>query len=245
MRFLSWNVNGLRSALGKGILGIIKDYDVVMFQEVKSDVVPLDFQFLPYYVYLFPARKRGYSGTMTLSRQAPLSFRYGIGREEFDSEGRVITLEFPDFYVVNAYFPNSGEGLRRLQFKLSFDEAFQEFVGSLRKPLVVCGDFNVAHEEIDIARPEENEDHAGFTREEREWFHKFLLSGFVDTFRMFVKEGGHYSWWSYRTKARERNVGWRIDYCLVSAELAGRVRRANILEDVMGSDHAPITLQLE
>ncbi|WP_149565034.1 exodeoxyribonuclease III [Sulfuracidifex tepidarius] len=244
MKLLSWNVNSLRTAMNKGLLDLVKsqEYDVLMFQEVKTSQVPLDFS--SYKAFLNPAKKKGYSGVMTLTRVEPLSVRTGMGIPEFDDEGRMITCEFDDFYVINVYFPNAGEGLKRLDFKLAFDRAFEEYVTSLPKPSVMCGDFNVAHEEIDIARPKDNVDHAGFTPQEREWFHSFLEKGFVDTYRMFVKGGGHYSWWSYRFHAREKNIGWRIDYCVVSTELKGRVRRADILEKVTGSDHAPVVLEI-
>ncbi|AWR94150.1 exodeoxyribonuclease III [Acidianus brierleyi] len=247
MKLLSWNVNGLRAAIGKGIVNTIKslDYDVLMFQEVRSDSIPLDFQTLPYEIYIFPSKKKGYSGTMTLTRIKPISVKYGIGVEDFDEEGRTITLEFNDFYVINSYFPNAGEGLKRLDFKLRFNSEFEKFVLSLNKPCIICGDFNVAHEEIDIARPKDNVNHAGFTPQEREWMTHFLSLGFVDTFRLFVKEGGHYSWWSYRFHAREKNIGWRIDYCVVSEKLKNRVKRAEILEKIMGSDHAPVILEIE
>ncbi|MCY0861272.1 MAG: exodeoxyribonuclease III [Metallosphaera prunae] len=247
MKILSWNVNGLKAILGKGLLDLVKkqEYDILMFQEVKSSQLPIDFQLLPYRSYLYPAKKKGYSGTLTLTRIEPISAKYGIGDEEFDSEGRVIALEFQKVYVINVYFPNAGEELKRLDFKLRFNQRFHEFVKNLGKPCVICGDFNVAHEEIDIARPKDNVNHAGFTPEERKWFHEFLASGFVDTFRMFVKEGGHYSWWSYRFHAREKNIGWRIDYCVVSKELEKHVKKAEILDKVMGSDHAPVTLELD
>ncbi|AWS00216.1 exodeoxyribonuclease III [Metallosphaera hakonensis JCM 8857 = DSM 7519] len=232
--------------MSKGLIELIKnlEYDVLMLQEVKTSQLPLDFQFLPYKAFLNPSKRKGYSGTLTLSRMEPISVKYGIGAEEFDDEGRVITLEFPSLYVINVYFPNSGEELKRLDFKLKFDQKFQEFVQGLKKPTVICGDFNVAHEEIDIARPKDNVNHAGFTPEERKWFHEFLSTGFIDTFRMFVKDGGHYSWWSYRFHAREKNIGWRIDYCLVSKELEPMVKKAEILEKVLGSDHAPVVLEL-
>ncbi|WP_048057457.1 exodeoxyribonuclease III [Metallosphaera cuprina] len=247
MKILSWNVNSLKSAIAKGLMEIIKseEYDVLMFQEIKTNQLPLDFQSLPYRAYINPSKqKRGYSGTLTLTRIEPISVTYGIGKEEFDVEGRVISTEFKSMFVINVYFPNAGEGLKRLDFKLRFNRAFQEYVASLGKPSVICGDFNVAHEEIDIARPKDNVNHAGFTPEERKWFHEFLLSGFVDTFRLFVKEPGHYSWWSYRFHAREKNIGWRIDYCVVSKELESKVKKAEILEKVMGSDHAPVTVEI-
>ncbi|ARM74868.1 exodeoxyribonuclease III [Acidianus manzaensis] len=247
MKIISWNVNGLKAIINKGFVDIIKEFnaDVLMFQEIKSSTVPLDLQTLGYQIYIFPAKKKGYSGTMTLSRVNPISVKYGIGIDAYDDEGRVITLEFQDFYVINTYFPNAGEELKRLDFKLAFDKDFEKYVLSLNKPCIICGDFNVAHEEIDIARPKDNVNHAGFTPQEREWMTHFLSLGFTDTYRIFVKEGGHYSWWSYRFHAREKNIGWRIDYCVVSKSLEKRVKRADILEKVMGSDHAPILLEID
>ncbi|EZQ11097.1 exodeoxyribonuclease III [Candidatus Acidianus copahuensis] len=247
MRIISWNINGLKAIIGKGFLEFIKETnaDIYLFQEVKSDIVPIDLQFSDYSIYLNPAKKRGYSGTMTLTKIKPISVKYGLGEEQYDSEGRVITAEFEDFYVINVYFPNAGEGLKRLDFKLSFNKAFENYVLSLNKPIIACGDFNVAHEEIDIARPKENIEHAGFTPQEREWFSHFLSLGFIDTFRMFIKEGGHYSWWSYRFHAREKNIGWRIDYCIVSKSLNKKVRKSDILGSIIGSDHAPIILEID
>ncbi|MDT7901720.1 MAG: exodeoxyribonuclease III [Acidianus sp.] len=247
MRLISWNVNGLKAIMSKGFIDIIKSFnaDILMFQEIKTDVIPLDLQSLGYEIYVFPAKRKGYSGTMTMTRIHPISVSYGLGKEEYDSEGRVIILEYPEYYVINTYFPNAGEGLKRLDFKLSFNRDFEKFVTSLKKPCIICGDFNVAHQEIDIARPKDNVNHAGFTPQEREWFSHFLSLGYVDTYRIFVKEGGHYSWWSYRFHAREKNIGWRIDYCVVSESLKSKVIKADILEKVMGSDHAPILLEIQ
>ncbi|AWR96395.1 exodeoxyribonuclease III [Acidianus sulfidivorans JP7] len=246
MRIISWNVNGLKAIMNKGFIDIVKsfDADILMFQEIKTSVVPLDLQSIGYQIFVFPAKKKGYSGTMTLSRINPISVKYGIGVEDFDNEGRTITLEFQDYYVINSYFPNAGEELKRLDFKLEFDKKFEEYVLGLNKPCIICGDFNVAHEEIDIARPKDNVNHAGFTPQERQWFSHFLTLGFIDTYRMFVKEGGHYSWWSYRFHAREKNIGWRIDYCVISKALESRVKKADILEKIQGSDHAPILLEI-
>ncbi|BFH72887.1 exodeoxyribonuclease III [Sulfurisphaera javensis] len=247
MRLISWNVNGLKAIIKKGFIDTIKsfDADILMFQEIKTDKIPEELKDLGYEIIIFPSKVKGYSGTMTMTRVEPLSVILGLGKEEFDNEGRVITLELPEFYVINAYFPNAGGAeLKRLDFKLSFNREFERFVLSLKKPVIACGDFNVAHQEIDIARPKENEGYAGFTKEEREWFSHFLELGFMDTYRLFVKEGGHYSWWSYRFHAREKNIGWRIDYCVVSKELEKRVKKADILEKVMGSDHAPILLEI-
>ncbi len=247
MKILAWNVNGIRSAIGKGLLEVVnsREYDVIMLQEVKSDSVPLGFD-ESYEAYLNASKRKGYSGTLTLTRVKPVSVTYGIGDKKFDEEGRVIVMEFDSYYVINAYFPNSQHGLTRLDYKLEFNSKFKEFVQKLRgkKPLVIGGDFNVAHEEIDIARPKDNENNAGFTRQEREWMTHFLSLGYVDTFRMFVKDGGHYSWWSYRFNARDRNIGWRIDYLIVSSELRESVKKAGIIDSVKGSDHAPVYLEL-
>lgn len=246
MRIVSWNVNGIRSAINKGLLDLVnsRKHDIIMLQEVKSDSVPLGFD-ESYSAYLNPAKRKGYSGTLTLSRVRPLSVSYGIGDSRFDDEGRVIALELERFYVINAYFPNAQHGLTRLDYKLEFNRAFEKYVQGLRKPAVIGGDFNVAHEEIDIARPKDNVNNAGFTQQERDWMTHFLGLGYVDTFRMFVKEGGHYSWWSYRFNARERNIGWRVDYIVVSEQLRPYVRAAGIMDEVRGSDHAPVYVELE
>src|SRR5579875_342225 len=248
MLFLSWNVNGLRSAMNKGLLEVVRsaEYDAVLLQEIKTDAVPLELTALGYECYIYPASRRGYSGTLSLAKTKPLSVSMGIGVREFDEEGRVITLEYPDFYLVNTYFPNAQRGLTRLEYKLKFNGKFEEYAQSLRrkKPLVVCGDFNVAHTELDIARPKDNVNNAGFTKEERDWMTHFLSLGYLDTFRLFVKEGGHYTWWTYRFNAREKNIGWRIYYFVVSEELRSRVVKAGILESVRGSDHAPVFLEL-
>lgn len=245
MKIVAWNVNGIRSALNKGLLDLVnsRKYDVIMLQEVKSDSVPLGFD-ESYTAYLNPSKKRkGYSGTLTLTRVKPLSVSYGMGDSRFDDEGRVIAAEFERYFAVNAYFPNSQHGLTRLDYKLEFNSVFERFLQKLGKPVVVGGDFNVAHEEIDIARPKDNENNAGFTRQEREWMTHFLSLGYVDTFRMFMKEGGHYTWWTYRFNARERNIGWRIDYIIVSEGL--KVKEAGIIYDVRGSDHAPVYAEID
>jgi exodeoxyribonuclease-3 len=245
MKVVAWNVNGIRSAINKGLLDLVnsKKYDVIMLQEVKSDSVPLGFD-ESYTAYLnASSRKKGYSGTLTLTRLKPLSVSYGIGDSRFDGEGRVITAEFEKMYVINAYFPNSQHGLTRLDYKLEFNAAFERFLQGLKKPVVVGGDFNVAHEEIDIARPKDNVNNAGFTKQERDWMTHFLSLGYLDTFRLFVKDGGHYTWWSYRFNARERNIGWRIDYIIVSSGV--RVKEAGIIYDVRGSDHAPVYAEVE
>ncbi|MEM3829644.1 MAG: exodeoxyribonuclease III [Conexivisphaerales archaeon] len=245
MKIVSWNVNGIRSALNKGLRDFInsENYDVIMLQEIKSS----DNIDTLYKAYTFPAKRKGYSGVATLSKNDPISVRYGIGIDKFDQEGRTITIEFKDYFIVNCYFPNAQHGLVRLKYKLEFNEAFENFVERLRKekPIIIGGDFNVAHEEKDIARPEDNRNNPGFTQAERDWMTHFLSLGYIDTYRMFVKEGGHYSWWTYRFNARARNIGWRIDYFVVSKELEKRVKKAEILTNVYGSDHAPVYLEIE
>ncbi|MEM3262240.1 MAG: exodeoxyribonuclease III [Conexivisphaerales archaeon] len=246
MKVLSWNVNGIRSAVNKGLVDVVNsgENDIIMLQEVKSDSVPLGFE--GYKAYLNASKRKGYSGTLVLSRVEPISVLYGISDSKFDAEGRVITFELERFYVVNSYFPNSQHGLTRLDYKLEFNAKFEEFAQRLRKrkPVIIGGDFNVAHQEIDIARPKDNVNNAGFTKQERDWMTHFLGLGYVDTFRMFIKDGGHYSWWSYRFNARQKNIGWRIDYLIVSEELRPMVKSAGILESVRGSDHAPVFLEI-
>jgi exodeoxyribonuclease-3 len=199
-----------------------------------------------YHSYWHEAEKKGYSGVGIYSKTEPLAVRVGLGDPRFDSEGRVLTLEYADFHLVNAYFPNSQHGLVRLDYKLAFNTAFLAYCETLRKtkPVVFCGDLNVAHEEIDLANPKQNTMNPGFCIEERNWFSGMLARGYADTFRLFSKEGGQYSWWSYRFKAREKNIGWRIDYFVVSRELLPRVTRAWILDQVYGSDHCPVALEL-
>lgn len=251
VRMMSWNVNGIRAAYRNGFMETVRDTDsdIVLLQEVKADrfSIPEEIYHSGYHTELYPAGKKGYSGTMALFRRKPLSVVRGIGNETADSEGRVLALEYDGFYVINSYFPNSQRELTRLDFKLEFDHAFMDFCGDLRKnkPVVICGDFNVAHQDIDIARPDDNRKNAGFTEQERNWMTEFLGNGFTDTYRMFTNEGGHYSWWSYRFDARKRNIGWRIDYFIVSDGLKNNVRGASILEEAEGSDHAPVTLELE
>ncbi len=250
IKILSWNVNGIRSALQKeGLPPLIssKEYDILMFQEVKADQLPLELHGNGYTPLLYPAKKKGYSGLLTLTKKTPLEVTYGIGDAAIDDEARVLTAEFDRLFVVNTYFPNSRRELERLDFKLGYNDKFAAFAQKLRKrkPVLLCGDFNVAHEEIDIARPRENIGNAGFTNQEREWIGKFLGMGYVDTFRMFTKEGGHYSWWAFRSNVRERNIGWRIDYAIVTDDIKERVKSSGILGSVHGSDHAPITVELD
>jgi exodeoxyribonuclease-3 len=252
LSLVSWNVNGIRAAYRKGLVNFIQENgaDIFCLQEIKANVEDMPAELVNlegYEKFFFPAEKKGYSGTAVLTRLKPQNALYGMDDDIFDSEGRVITLEFEKFFLVNAYFPNSQHELKRLDFKVKFDNEIHEYLNALRskKDVVVCGDFNVAHKEIDIANPKQNEGNAGFTHEERAWMDDFLNDGYVDTFRMFIKDGGHYTWWTYRFKARERNIGWRIDYFIVSEGMKENVKRSVILSEVKGSDHAPIQLDIE
>ncbi len=250
MRFISWNVNGLRACVGKGFADIFSELDADIFslQETKMQAGQLDLPFLGYQSYWNYAEKKGYSGTASYSRLTPQSVRLGMGIEEHDTEGRVVTLEFEQFYYVTVYTPNSQDGLRRLDYRMAWDDAFREYVCRLdeQKPVVICGDMNVAHQEIDLKNPKTNTRNAGFTIEERDKFTELLHSGFTDTFRYLHPDATDaYSWWSYRFHAREKNVGWRIDYYLVSNRLAPNITEARILNDVYGSDHCPVLLELD
>lgn len=244
MKCISWNVNGLRACAGKGFAEVFKalDADFFCLQETKMQAGQLDLSFEGYQSYWNYAEKKGYSGTAIFTRHQPLSVSYGIGIEEHDHEGRVITLEMPDFYMVTVYTPNSQDGLRRLDYRMQWEDDFQAYLHRLdqHKPVVVCGDMNVAHQEIDLKNPKTNTRNAGFTDEERTKMTQLLGSGFVDTFRYLHPEEIQYSWWSYRFKAREKNVGWRIDYFLVSERLASRLQSASIHTEIMGSDHCPV-----
>ncbi|EDY34667.1 exodeoxyribonuclease III [Aciduliprofundum boonei T469] len=249
---ISWNVNGIRACVRNGFLDFLEKYkpDILALQEIKAteDNVPMEVRYYPdYHKYWNPAKKKGYAGTALFTKIEPLNVKFGIGEDKFDSEGRVITAEYEKFYLVNAYFPNSQHGLTRLDFKIEFDKLIHSYLNELRKkkPVILCGDFNVAHKEIDLANPKQNVKNAGFTPQERAWMDKFLQDGYIDTFRMFTKEGGHYTWWTYRFKARERNIGWRVDYFVVSEELKDKVKSSWILSEVYGSDHAPIAMVLD
>jgi len=248
-RFVSWNVNGLRAVEKKGFVEIIAglNADLVALQEIKAQPEQLSetVKNIPgYTAYWFSAQKKGYAGVATYSKEQPLSVLYGIDHHDHDYEGRVLTLEFGDFYFVNAYFPNSQHGLVRMDYKLRFNRDLLTFAQSLaaKKSVVICGDFNVAHKEIDLTNPKQNEKNPGFAPQERAWMDQFLAAGFVDTFRMFNQEPGQYTWWSYRFNARERNIGWRIDYFCVDEKSKRRVTEAAILHDIMGSDHCPVVL---
>ena len=250
MRYVSWNVNGLRAAVGKNFREAFAELDADFFclQETKLQAGQLDLSFPGYTSYWNYAEKKGYSGTAVLTRQTPVAVTYGLGIEEHDHEGRVITLEMEDHYLVCVYTPNSQDELRRLSYRMEWEDAFRSYLLSLdaRKPVVVCGDMNVAHKEIDLKNPATNRRNAGFTDEEREKMSTLLGSGFVDTFRHFYPDAtGRYSWWSYRFHAREKNVGWRIDYFLVSSRLVPRLKSADICSDVLGSDHCPVVLEMD
>ena len=250
MKYISWNVNGLRAIVGKNFSDVFAqlDADFVCLQETKMQAGQLDLTFPGYTSYWNYAEKKGYSGTAVFTRKAPLGVTYGIGIEEHDHEGRVITLELEDHFLVCVYTPNSQDGLKRLGYRMEWEDAFREYLLALdrKKPVVACGDMNVAHEEIDLKNPKTNRMNAGFTDEERAKMTALLGSGFVDTFRFFYPEArDRYSWWSYRFRAREKNVGWRIDYFLVSERLTPRLKSADICDGIMGSDHCPVSLILE
>ena len=249
MKFISWNVNGLRACSDKGFKESFAalDADFFCLQETKMQEGQLDLEFEGYRSYWNYAEKKGYSGTAIFSRHAPLNVTYGLGLEEHDKEGRVITLEMPDFFLVTVYTPNSQDGLKRLDYRMQWEEAFRAYLLQLdaRKPVIVCGDLNVAHREIDLKNPKSNRKNAGFTDEEREKFGILLDSGFTDTFRFFYPDReGIYSWWSYRFKAREKNAGWRIDYFLVSKRLEAQLKSATIHTEIFGSDHCPVEVDL-
>ena len=249
MKLISWNVNGLRACAGKGFEESFKalDADFFCLQETKMQAGQLDLMFSGYESYWNYADKKGYSGTAIYTRQKPLNVSYGIGIDEHDHEGRVITLEMDNFFLVTVYTPNSQDGLKRLDYRMKWEDDFQAYLKGLdkKKPLIVCGDMNVAHEEIDLKNPKTNRKNAGFTDEEREKFSQLLQKGFVDTFRYFYPDKTEaYSWWSYRFHAREKNAGWRIDYFVVSERLADKLEGASIHNEVYGSDHCPVELTI-
>lgn len=250
LKFISWNVNGLRACYDKGFTDAFNrlEADFFCLQETKMQEGQLDAQFEGYQSYWNYAEKKGYSGTAIFSKIKPLSVTYGLGIEEHDHEGRVITLELESYYLITVYTPNSQEELRRLDYRMRWDDDFRAYLKKLeeKKPVIVCGDLNVAHKEIDLKNPKTNRKNAGFTDEERAKFTTLLESGFTDTFRYFYPEQeGIYSWWSYRFKAREKNAGWRIDYFLTSDSLKDKLRGANIHTDIFGSDHCPVELTIE
>ena len=250
MRFVSWNVNGIRACVQKGFLDFFQDVDADIFciQESKMQEGQLELELPGYYQYWNYAEKKGYSGTAVFTKKEPLSVAYGIGVAEHDKEGRVITLEFEDYYILTVYAPNAQNELARLDYRMEWEDAFLTYLKSLeeKKPVVFCGDLNVAHQEIDLKNPKTNRKNAGFTDEERGKFSHLLAAGFVDTFRYFYPDVENiYSWWSYRFSARQKNAGWRIDYFCVSECLKERLVDAKILTDVMGSDHCPIVLEMK
>lgn len=250
LKFISWNVNGLRACYDKGFADAFNrlEADFFCLQETKMQEGQLDVQFEGYQSYWNYAEKKGYSGTAIFSKVKPLSVTYGLGIEEHDHEGRVITLELESYYLITVYTPNSQEELRRLDYRMKWDDDFRAYLKKLeeKKPIIVCGDLNVAHKEIDLKNPKTNRKNAGFTDEERAKFTTLLESGFTDTFRYFYPEQeGIYSWWSYRFKAREKNAGWRIDYFLTSDSLKDKLRGAQIHTDILGSDHCPVELTIE
>lgn len=249
MRLISWNVNGIRACVQKGFLDFFKEVDADIFciQESKLQEGQIELDLEGYNQYWNYAKKKGYSGTAIFTKQKPLEVTYGLGIEEHDQEGRVITLEFEQFYMVTVYTPNSQNELARLPYRMEWEEAFKDYLKKLdeKKPVIVCGDLNVAHKEIDLKNPKTNQKNAGFTIEERTKFSELLENGFTDTFRYFYPDmEGIYSWWSYRFKAREKNAGWRIDYFLTSSTLEDRLVGAKIHTEVLGSDHCPVELEI-
>lgn len=249
MKLVSWNVNGIRACMRKGFEDFFKqaDADIFSVQETKIQKAQIPFEPEGYHCYWNFAEKKGYSGTGIFTRKEPLSVSYGMGVEEHDNEGRIVTLEFDEFYVMTVYTPNSGRGLVRLEYRMKWEEDFLAYLKSLEgtKPVVFCGDLNVAHREIDLRNPKSNEKTAGFTPQEREKFTELLESGFVDTFRHFYPDKERaYTWWSYMFNARANNVGWRIDYFCVSESLKDRLEEAVIYSEVMGSDHCPVGLKI-
>lgn len=250
MKFISWNVNGLRACEGKGFCDAFRELDADFFclQETKMQEGQLDLKYEGYTSYWNYAEKKGYSGTAIFTRHTPLSVTYGMGIEEHDHEGRIITLEMETFYLITVYTPNSQDGLRRLEYRMKWEDDFLAYIIQLdkKKPVIICGDLNVAHEEIDLKNPKTNRKNAGFTDEERNKMTVMLENGFTDTFRYFYPEQKEiYSWWSYRFKAREKNAGWRIDYFIVSDRLRERLEGAKIHTEIFGSDHCPVELTLK
>lgn len=250
---VSWNVNGIRSALKKGFLALLLEqkFDNVCIQETKAspDKLPREAKNIPgYYNYFVSAEKKGYSGVGIFSKRKPLNVKNGMGIEKFDREGRFLRVDYEDFTLMNIYFPNGKASQERLDYKMAFYDAFFDYANALKaegRKLVICGDVNTAHKEIDLTHPRENETISGFLPEERAWVDRFLDAGYIDTFRIFNSEGGNYSWWSVRTRARERNVGWRLDYFFVTENLRENVRSASIYSEITGSDHCPVGLELE
>ena len=250
MKLISWNVNGLRAVMKKGFLDYFNQElpDMMCLQEIKMSEGQIELDLPGYYQYYNYAQKKGYSGTAVFTKHKPINVSYGIGIKDHDTEGRVITLEFDEFFLVNCYTPNSQRGLTRLDYRQKWEDVFREYLLELNKtkPVILCGDLNVAHKEIDLANPKSNRKNAGFTDEERGKFTELLNAGFIDTYRYFYPDiPDMYSWWSYITKARERNVGWRIDYFVVSKDFEDKILDASIHMEQMGSDHCPVVLYLK
>ena len=250
MKFISWNVNGLRACMGKGFMDFFdkETADFFCLQETKLQEGQIDLPLPGYEQFWNYAEKKGYSGTAIFAKKAPLSIAYGVGVPELDTEGRMVTVEYENFYLVTCYTPNAQRELARLDHRMKWDEAFRDYLKALdeKKPVIVCGDLNVAHQEIDLKNPKSNRGNAGFSDEERESFTKTLSLGFTDTFRMLNPDAtGCYTWWSYMFKAREKNAGWRIDYFLVSQRIADKVTAAPIYADILGSDHCPVGLEID
>ena len=253
MKLISWNINGIRAADRKGLFNWFKKEspDILCLQEIKAlpEQVPLHLRNAPgYYVFLNPAERKGYSGVATFTKEKPIDIKTGLGIEKFDCEGRTLITEFPSFTLFNIYFPNGKKNQGRLDYKLDFYDTFLGYADNLKaegKNIIVCGDFNTAHKEIDLTRPKENEKISGFLPVERAWIDTFIDHGYVDTFRHFNKESDQYSWWDMKTRARERNVGWRIDYFFVNKEFMPHVKKTFILQDVTGSDHCPVGIEID
>jgi exodeoxyribonuclease-3 len=253
VKMISWNINGIRAGFKKGLEDFIykEEADIYCFQETKArpeQILPEFKQIKGYNSYFSSPVKKGYSGVAVYSKSDPMDVNYGTGVSRFDEEGRVIVLDTENFLLLNIYFPNGGASQARLDYKMDFYKHFLKFINGLRdegKKIIFCGDVNTAHKEIDLARPKANENNTGFLPQERAWIDRVIKSGYLDTFRLFNKEGGHYSWWDYKTRARERNVGWRLDYFFAADELKNNLMNSYILNNVMGSDHCPVVLELE
>ena len=249
MKFISWNVNGFRACLTKGFVDFFSDADADFFCIQESKMQPDQAEFTPegYHCYWYSAEKKGYSGTAIFTKHEPISVSYGIGIEEHDHEGRAITLEYENFYLLNIYTPNAQRELARLDYRMSWEDALREYIKALdaKKPVIYCGDLNVAHEEIDLKNPKTNRHSAGFSDEERGKFTALLESGFTDSFRYLYPDTVKYSWWSYMMKAREKNVGWRIDYFVISDRLRSSLKDSFILNEIMGSDHCPVGIEID
>lgn len=246
MLLVSWNVNGIRAALKKGFMDVVDklDPDIMCIQETKAQQEQVTLELKGYYQYWNSAEKKGYSGTLVLTKEKPLKISYGINHKDHDNEGRVITVEYKKFCLVNVYTPNSQPNLKRLKYRMKWEDAFKKYLHTLKKPVIVCGDLNVAHEEIDLKNPKTNQDNAGFTPEERNKMSSLLDSGFIDTFRYLYPDKVAYSWWSYRYHARNRNIGWRVDYFLISNKLKKKLKDAYIYDKITGSDHCPIGIEI-